>query len=115
MKKMPGLAHLKNLILSLVHLSWRSNLERETFDMKRKQRMDQSDAIKRKEEVGYDSDDLVFFKNGSNPSSFCSFLFFSHDKCCTNLTINDESLDGVLGSRTHGGRMVGTDKSPGLW
>ena len=37
------------------------------------------------------------------------------DKCSTNLTINDESLDGVLGSRTHGGRMVGTDKSPGLW
>ena len=76
MKKMPGLAHLKNLILSLVHLSWRSNLERETFDMKRKQRMDQSDAIKRKEEVGYDSDDLFFLNMGQTRPLFVHFCSF---------------------------------------
>ena len=41
---------------------------------------------------------------------FIYFLFFSHDKYSTN-TINDKSVDGVLGSRTQGGRMVGTDES----
>ena len=41
--------------------------------------------------------------------------FFSHDKYSTNLTINDKSVDGVLGTQTRGGRMVGTDESTELW
>ena len=41
--------------------------------------------------------------------------FFSHDKYSTNLTINDKSVDGVLGTQTRGGRMVGTDDSTELW
>ena len=52
---------------------------------------------------------------GSNPASFCLFSFFSHDKYSTNLTINDKSIDSVLGTRTQGGRMVGTDESTELW
>ena len=41
-------------------------------------------------------------------------MFFSHDKYSTN-TINDKSIDGVVGTRTWGGRMVGTDESTELW
>ena len=44
-----------------------------------------------------------FFLNGLNPVSFLFiFVLFSHfkDKYSTNLTINDKSPDGVLGSRT---------------
>ena len=28
---------------------------------------------------------------------------------------NDKGVDGVLGTQTHGGRMVGADKSTELW
>ena len=55
----------------------------------------------------------VFFKNGPNPTSFL-ISFFSHDKYSTN-AINDIRVDGVLGTQTQGGRMVGTDKSTELW
>ena len=55
-----------------------------------------------------------FFKNGPNPASFCLFSFFSHDKYSTN-TINDKSIDGVLGTQTQGGRMVGANESTELW
>ena len=34
------------------------------------------------------------------------FSFFSHDKNGTNLTINDKSKNGVLGTRTRGVKMV---------
>ena len=44
-----------------------------------------------------------------------SFLFVSHDKYTTNLTLNDTCLDGVLETWTQGDRMVGTDKSNELW
>ena len=56
-----------------------------------------------------------FLKMGQN-GLFCLFfiLVFSHEKCSTNLTINDKSMDGVLGSRTRGGRIVGADKSTEL-
>ena len=54
-------------------------------------------------------------KNGSNMASFCLFLFFSHDKYSTNLTIKNKSIDGVLGTQTLSGRMVGTDESTELW
>ena len=57
---------------------------------------------------------LFFFKNGPNPASFCLFSFFSHDKYSTN-TINDKSIDGVLGTRTRGGRMAGANESTELW
>ena len=45
---------------------------------------------------------------------FCSFSQHK-DKYSTNFTINDKSIDGVLGSRTRGGMMEGTDKSTELW
>ena len=49
------------------------------------------------------------------PMPFCIFLFLSHDKYSTNLTINDKSIDGVFGIRTRGGSMVGIDKFAKLW
>ena len=55
------------------------------------------------------------FLNGPNQSSFCLFLFFSNNKYGTNLTINDICRDGVLGTRTRGGNMVGADESTELW
>ena len=58
-----------------------------------------------------------FTKHGLNPASFCLFSFFSQDKYSTKLTINDESIDGVLGTRTRGrgSRMVGADKLIERW
>ena len=41
----------------------------------------------------------------------CLFSFFSLDKYSTN----DKSIDGVLGTQTRGGRMVGADESVELW
>ena len=58
--------------------------------------------------------DGYIFLNGPNPSSFCLFSFFSHDKYST-ITINEKSIDGLLGTRTWGGRMVGADKYTELW
>ena len=57
---------------------------------------------------------LTIFLNGPNPAYFCLFWFFLNDKCSTN-TINDKSIEGVLGTRTWGGRMVGADKCTELW
>ena len=55
---------------------------------------------------------VIFFIHGPNPASFYLFSFFlqSKDKYSTKLTINDKSVDGVLGTRTWGGRMEGTDE-----
>ena len=53
-------------------------------------------------------------QNGPNPASLSLFSFFLHDKYRTN-TVNDKSVDGVLGTRIWGGRMVGTDKSTEPW
>ena len=41
------------------------------------------------------------------------FILFSYgiDKYSTNLAINDKSIDDVLGTRTRGSRMVGSDES----
>ena len=36
------------------------------------------------------------------------------DKYSSNLTINDKSIDGVLGTRTRGVRMEGADESTEL-
>ena len=54
------------------------------------------------------------FLNGPNPASFCLILFFSHDKYSTN-TINEESVDGVLGTRTRVGRIEGANEFTELW
>ena len=60
---------------------------------------------------------VFFLKNGPNPASFW-FIFRSFsqhkDKYSTNFTINAKSIDGVLGSRTQGGRMEGADGSTEL-
>ena len=55
--------------------------------------------------------ELVFFKkNGPIPASFCLFSSFSH----YNFKLK-ESVDGVLGIRTRGRRMVGADETTELW
>ena len=56
----------------------------------------------------------MFLKMGLIQSLFVYFPSFSHDTYSTNLTINDKSVDGVLGTRTRGSRMVGADKSTEL-
>ena len=55
-----------------------------------------------------------FFLMGQARPLFVYFSFFSNDKYSTN-TINEKSIDGVLGIRTRGGRMVGADESTELW
>ena len=48
-------------------------------------------------------------KKWAKPGLFL-FIFVLFTK-----TINDKSIDGVLGTRTQGGRMVGADKSTEVW
>ena len=53
---------------------------------------------------------LPLFKFWAKPSLFLLiFVLF------TNLTFIDKSIDGVLGTRTRGGRMEGADESTELW
>ena len=54
---------------------------------------------------------------GQTRPLFGLFSFFSQrkDKYSTNFTINDKSIDGVLGNRTRGGMMEGADESTELW
>ena len=55
---------------------------------------------------------LVFFKkNWPIPASFCLFLSFF----MSIPTQMKKSLDGVLGTRTRGRRMVGADETTELW
>ena len=54
------------------------------------------------------------FLKGQTRSLFVLFSFFSHDNYIAN-TVNDKSVDGVLGTRTRGSRMVGADDSNELW
>ena len=49
--------------------------------------------------------DVIHFE-WAKPASFCLFLFFSFEKHSTNLTINDERVDGVLGTWTQGSRYL---------
>ena len=56
----------------------------------------------------------IIFLNEPTPASFCLFSFFSHGKYSTN-TINDKSVDGVLGTRTQASKIIGTDDSTKLW
>ena len=55
----------------------------------------------------------AFLKIGQTRPLLVYFVLFSHhlDKYSTNLTIDDKSIDGLLGTQTRGGRMVGTDES----
>ena len=55
---------------------------------------------------------LSFLKNGPVPACFCLFLLFSRYNF--NNT-NWKSVDGVLGIRTQGRRMVGADETTELW
>ena len=48
---------------------------------------------------------------GQTRPLFVYFSLFSRDKHSSNLTINDKSIDGVLGTRTQGGGLIGADKS----
>ena len=54
---------------------------------------------------------------GKTRPLFSLFSFFSQrkDKYSTNFTINDKSIDRVLGNRTRGGMMEDADKSTELW
>ena len=59
-----------------------------------------------------------FLKKWAIPGLFFVYFHsFYHrmDKYSTNLTINDKSVDGMLGSQTRGGRMEGTGESTELW
>ena len=58
-----------------------------------------------------------FLKMGQTRPLFglFSFFFTTQDKYSTNFTINDKSIDGVLGSQTWGGMMEGADVSTELW
>ena len=47
-----------------------------------------------------------FLVNGHNPALFVYFFFFTNGKYSINLTIEDKGVDGVLGTRTWGGRML---------
>ena len=55
-----------------------------------------------------------FVKNEPYPASFWFIFVLFHNKR-TNFTINDKSIDGVLGSQTRGGMMEGADESTELW
>ena len=57
----------------------------------------------------------IFLKKWAKPGLFL-FIFRSfHTTNIAQKTIDDKSVDGVLGTQTQGGRMVGTDKSTELW
>ena len=58
---------------------------------------------------------VVLLKKCAKPGLFLFISFFSHDKYSKKMTMNDKSTDGELGTRTRGGRMVGTDESTELW
>ena len=51
-------------------------------------------------------------KNWANPGLFLFIFVFLHD---TNQIYIDKSIDGVLGTRTQGGRMEGVDESTEQW
>ena len=54
----------------------------------------------------------LFFKQMAKPGQgFPLFSFFPHDNISQICNLNDKSLDCVLGTQTHGGRIVGSDES----
>ena len=61
----------------------------------------------------------LFIKMGLTRPLFCLFSFFSQCKDFENVTINDKSVDGVLGTRTRGPAwylaLESADESTELW
>ena len=55
---------------------------------------------------------ILFFKNGPIPASFC---FYFRSFLVTISIQTEKSIDGVLGIRTRGRRMVGADETTELW
>ena len=53
----------------------------------------------------------MFFKWANSSLFLLIFLSFQH----YIIQLIDESIDGVLGFQTRGGRMEGTDESTDLW
>ena len=51
---------------------------------------------------------------GQTRPIFVYFRSLHKEKYSTHLPIYDESIDGVLGTRTRGSRMVGADESAEL-
>ena len=51
----------------------------------------------------------LFLFKWAKSASFWLILFVSNDNYSTNLTLNDKSVDVVLGTRTQGSRIVGVD------
>ena len=56
----------------------------------------------------------LFLKMGQPRPLFDYFDSFHMANVVQNFTINDKSIDGVLGTRTLGSRMVDADKSTQL-
>ena len=55
---------------------------------------------------------LNYLKNGPIPASFC---FYFRSFLVTISIQTEKSIDGVLGIRTRGRRMVGADETTELW
>ena len=53
---------------------------------------------------------LIFFKMGQSRPLFVYFCHF-----LITISIIEKSIDGVLGIRTRGRRMVGADETTELW
>ena len=66
-----------------------------------------------KKEKELEKNHLLLLK-GPNPSSFLFIFVLFKMQRCEYVTINDKSVDGVLGIRTQGGRMEDADKSSEL-
>ena len=66
-------------------------------------------------QTSYPKNGYFFKKTDQTRPLFVCFSFFSHNKYSRNITVNDKSIDGVLGTQTWGSRMVGADKSTELW
>ena len=58
---------------------------------------------------------IFFLKNGPITATFCLFSLFSLFSHYNFNNTNLKSIDGVLGIRTHGRRIVGADKTTELW
>ena len=59
-------------------------------------------------------ENICFLKMVQTRPLFCLFSFFSRVKYGTKLTINYKSIDGMFGTWTQGGRMVGANESTEL-
>ena len=55
----------------------------------------------------------IFFKKCANPGLFS--VYFRPFLITISIILIEKSLDGVLGIRTHGSTVVGSDKTTELW